>query len=104
VAEPLDNVLMPPSAFQVAPLSVEYWNVIVPVGVPPMPPTMTLAVTESPKVIGLAGLRVGTDTVEKVAALTTCELASRHIESKTKKNATTSNCSLFMLLHSDIDG
>jgi hypothetical protein len=95
--------LLAPSAFQVAPLSVEYWNVIVPVGVPPMPPTITSAVTEPPKVIGLTGLRVGTETVEAPAALTACELANRHIDSEIK-NVTTSNCSFFMFLHSDVYG
>ena len=55
-----------------------------------MPPTMTLAVTEPPKVIGLTGLRVGTETVEELAALTACELANRHIDSEIK-NAITNN-------------
>ena len=94
--------MLAPSAFQVAPLSVEYWNVIVPVGIPPTPPTMTEAVTEMPKVIGLTGLRVGTETVEGAAALMVCEPANRHIESE-NKNATTNNCSFFMLFHSDVN-
>ena len=51
-------------------------------GVPPEPPTMTEAVTEPPKVIGLTGIRVGTETVAEPAALTACVLASRHIDKR----------------------
>jgi hypothetical protein len=64
---------------------------------------MTVAVTELPKFAGLTGLRVGIETVEETAALTACELASIHIDSKIK-NATASNCIFFMLFHSDIAG
>ena len=45
------------------PPSVEYWNVIDPVGVPTEPVTVTEAVTEPPKVIGLTGFKVGAGTV-----------------------------------------
>ena len=49
-----------------------------------MPPTITLAVTEPPKVIGLPGLRVGTETVEELAALMACEFTHRNIDNEIK--------------------
>ncbi len=47
--------------FHVAPPSVEYWNVTIPVGVatPAMPVTVTDAVADCPRIIVLAGFRVG---------------------------------------------
>ena len=63
VAEPLFNVFIAPRVFQVVPLSVETWKVTVPVGVPAEPETVTEAVTEVPRVIGLQGFKVGVETV-----------------------------------------
>jgi hypothetical protein len=48
----------------VVPLLVETWKVTEPVGVmPETPEIVTAAVIDPPRVIGLAGFRVGTGTV-----------------------------------------
>ena len=63
VAEPPERVLTAPRVFHVVPLSVEYWNVTVPVDVPAEPVMVTEAVTEPPRVMGLGRVRVGAGTV-----------------------------------------
>jgi hypothetical protein len=64
------------------------------VGVPAEPVTVTLAVREPPKAIGLAGTRVGTETVG-VAALTGCMFMNAQIDSEIR-NTIIRVCSFFM--------
>ena len=53
MALPPERVLLLPKLFHVAPLSVDTWKLTVPVGTGklPMPVTVTVSVTDSPKVM-----------------------------------------------------